>query len=167
VLAPEGTAEPKEVLIRREHPTITPLRQYVPAYPKEENQVKRHKIIWALGLTLLLSLALAACAQPTATEAPATEVVVEPTEEPVVPTEEVMAFEGMKVEAPDCDYGGILKSIEAVDAYTVVFTTCVRSANPCFPARNAAVAPGSGFEGATQQNRAFSGARDREARPVL
>jgi hypothetical protein len=81
VPAPEGTAEPKEVLIGREHPFIPTLRQHVPAYPKEENQVKRHKIIWALGLTLLLSLALAACAQP-ATEAPApTEAAAEPTEE--------------------------------------------------------------------------------------
>ena len=46
-----------------------------------------------------------------------------------------MAFEGMKVEAPDCDYGGVLKSIEAVDAYTVVFTTCVP--DPGFPAKAA------------------------------
>jgi len=98
--------------------------------------VKRHKITWALGLTLLLSLLLAACAQP-ATEAPApTEMMEEPTEEPMAePTEEMMAFEGMKVEAPDCDYGGILKSIEAVDAYTVVFTTCVP--DPGFPAKAA------------------------------
>src|SRR4030065_345436 len=60
----------------------------------------------------------------------------EPTEEPMAePTEEMMAFEGMKVEAPDCDYGGILKSIEAVDAYTVVFTTCVP--DPGFPAKAA------------------------------
>jgi ABC-type transport system substrate-binding protein len=46
-----------------------------------------------------------------------------------------MAFEGMKVEAPDCDYGGILKSIEAVEAYTVVFTTCVP--DPAFPVKAA------------------------------
>jgi len=98
--------------------------------------VKRHKITWALGLTLLLSLLLAACAQP-ATEAPVpTEMMEEPTEEPMAePTEEMMAFEGMKVEAPDCDYGGILKSIEAVDAYTVVFTTCVP--DPAFPVKAA------------------------------
>jgi len=30
----------------------------------------------------------------------------------------------MKAEAPDCEYGGLLKSIEAVDALTVKFTLC-------------------------------------------
>jgi ABC-type transport system substrate-binding protein len=30
----------------------------------------------------------------------------------------------MKAEAPSCDYGGIIKSIEAVDALTVKFTLC-------------------------------------------
>jgi ABC-type transport system substrate-binding protein len=39
------------------------------------------------------------------------------------------------VEAPDCDYGGILKSIEAVDELTVRFTMCVP--DPAFPAKAA------------------------------
>jgi peptide/nickel transport system substrate-binding protein len=31
----------------------------------------------------------------------------------------------MKVEAPNCDYGGEIKSIEAVDEFTVKLTLCV------------------------------------------
>lgn len=41
----------------------------------------------------------------------------------------------MKVEAPDCDYGGLIKSIEAVDAMTVKFTFCVP--DPAFPSKAA------------------------------
>lgn len=40
-----------------------------------------------------------------------------------------------KVEAPNCDYGGQIKSIEAVDAMTVKFTFCVP--DPAFPAKAA------------------------------
>jgi len=85
--------------------------------------VNRHKITWALGLVLLFSLALAACAQP-ATEAPApTEVMEEPTEEPMVePTEEMMAFEGLSIEDPAC--GRTFSKIEALDEHTVEFTLC-------------------------------------------
>jgi len=34
------------------------------------------------------------------------------------------AFEGKTLAAPDCDYGGFFKSIEATDQYTVTFTLC-------------------------------------------
>ncbi len=34
------------------------------------------------------------------------------------------AYEGMKTEAPNCDYGGEFKSIEAVDQFTVKMTLC-------------------------------------------
>ncbi|GIV84895.1 MAG: hypothetical protein KatS3mg052_1902 [Candidatus Roseilinea sp.] len=37
----------------------------------------------------------------------------------------------MKVEAPNCDYGGTMKAIEAVDALTVKFTLC--TPDPAFP----------------------------------
>jgi ABC-type transport system substrate-binding protein len=40
-------------------------------------------------------------------------------------------FTAMKVEAEDCSYGGEIKSVEAVDAYTVKFTLC--SADAAFP----------------------------------
>jgi ABC-type transport system substrate-binding protein len=36
-----------------------------------------------------------------------------------------MAFEPMSLAAPDCDYGGLIQSIEAVDELTVRFTMCV------------------------------------------
>ncbi len=39
----------------------------------------------------------------------------------------------MKVEAPDCDYGGEFKSIEAVDELTVKFTLCYP--DPAFPSK--------------------------------
>ncbi len=39
-------------------------------------------------------------------------------------------FAGAKVEAPNCDYGGRISSIEAVDELTVVFTLC--SPQPAF-----------------------------------
>jgi ABC-type transport system substrate-binding protein len=41
----------------------------------------------------------------------------------------------LKHEAPDCEYGGILKSIEAIDELTVKFTMCVP--DPAFPAKAA------------------------------
>jgi ABC-type transport system substrate-binding protein len=40
------------------------------------------------------------------------------------PTEAPAAYEGMKVEADSCDYGGEFKSIEAVDQFTVKMTLC-------------------------------------------
>jgi len=42
-------------------------------------------------------------------------------------------FEPMKVEAPNCDYGGEFKSIEAVDEGTVKFTLCYP--DPAFPSK--------------------------------
>ena len=39
----------------------------------------------------------------------------------------------MMVEAPDCEYGGEFKSIEAVDELTVKVTLCVP--DPAFPSK--------------------------------
>ena len=90
--------------------------------------MKRRELFHVLSLLVAATMILAACA-PAATEPPAPPATEPPATEPP------MAFEGMKVEAPSCDYGGILKSIEAVDPYTVVFTTCVP--DPSFPAKAA------------------------------
>lgn len=84
---------------------------------------------------VLASVLLAACGGPAV---PATEAPAEPAApaEPVAAATEVPAmpeFVGDMYEAPDCDYGGIIKSIEAVDAYTVKFTLCV--ADPAFPSK--------------------------------
>ena len=81
----------------------------------------KQKFYTFMGIVLLLSMALAAC-QPAATTAP---------EKPAEPTKAPAAFEPMKVEAPNCDYGGEFKSIEAVDAKTVKFTLCYP--DPAFP----------------------------------
>ncbi len=75
----------------------------------------------------LASLVLAACT-PAAT--PTAEP--QPTQAPE-PTAAMPAFEPMKYEAPNCDYGGQFKTIEAVDAYTVKFSLC--SSDVAFPAK--------------------------------
>lgn len=41
----------------------------------------------------------------------------------------------LKFEAPDCEYGGLMKSIEAVDSMTVKFTLC--APDPAFPSKAA------------------------------
>jgi len=116
------------------------------------------KMLYVLGVVvLLLSMVLSACApqapattvapaeptkaptkppeptkapEPTATTAPA------PTEAPTaVVTEPPSTYEGMKVEAPNCDYGGNLKSIEALDELTVKFTFC--NPDPAVPVKAA------------------------------
>ncbi len=65
--------------------------------------------------------------EPPATEAPATEA---PTEAPAT---EAPAYDGLMVEAPNCDYGGEFKSIQAVDEFTVKISLCVP--DPAFPSK--------------------------------
>jgi peptide/nickel transport system substrate-binding protein len=75
-----------------------------------------------LSLFVLMGLVLSACAKPTVE--PATP---EPT---AVPAAE---FEPMVVSAPDCDYGGKVKEIAAVDEFTVKFSLC--KPDPAFMAK--------------------------------
>jgi len=89
--------------------------------------VKRN-LFALLSLLVLASMMLAACGgAATATEAPMTEAPAAPaTAEPVMteaPTA-MPAFAGDSLAAADCSYGGEIKSIEAVDQYTVKFTLC-------------------------------------------
>jgi len=89
--------------------------------------VKRN-LFALLSLLVLASMVLAACGGATATEVVTEEPAAPATEAPAA-TEppaatEAPAFEGMKVEASSCDYGGEFKTIEAVDAQTVKFTLC-------------------------------------------
>ncbi len=72
--------------------------------------MSRKPIFVFVVLAVLFSMVLGAC-QPQA--APTPEATVE-----------VMAFEPMKAEAPNCDYGGLFKSMEAMDEFTVKFTMC-------------------------------------------
>jgi peptide/nickel transport system substrate-binding protein len=78
----------------------------------------KRSLYFLLAFVIVLSMALASCAPAAApTEAP----------KPVKP------FEPMKVSAPDCTYGGELKTIEAVDETTVKFTLC--NPDPAFPSK--------------------------------
>ncbi|MHC1784130.1 MAG: ABC transporter substrate-binding protein [Anaerolineaceae bacterium] len=92
---------------------------------------------FVLFFVLVLSMALTSCAPAVApTEAPAaaTEAPAAATEAPAAATEApAAAYEAMKVEAPDCEYGGEFKSIEAVDESTVKFTLCY--SDPAFPSK--------------------------------
>jgi len=84
-----------------------------------------------VSMWVLLALVLAACA-PGATPTPTATV---PPPSPTLPpaATPTPAFQPMKVEAPDCNYGGEFKAIEAVDPYTVRFTLCYP--DPAFPAK--------------------------------
>lgn len=70
------------------------------------------------------------------TEAPMEEPTEEPMEEPTEePMEEEMMFEGISVAAENCDYGGKILSIDAVDELTVQFNLC--STDPAFMSKMA------------------------------
>lgn len=116
--------------------------------------MKRNKFYTLGVLVLLLSFILGACAtpaapttapEPAATEEPAapaepvaTEEPAAPeepvaTEEPAAPEEPAVTFEPLAFSAPDCEYGGLFKSMEAIDELTVKFTMC--SPDPAFLAK--------------------------------
>jgi ABC-type transport system substrate-binding protein len=93
---------------------------------------RANRLLSLIGFLVVASILTAAC-QPVATTAAPTSVpptAVPATKPPaataVPPTAEPTAvpYEGMKMEAPSCDYGGEFKSIEAVDEFTVKFTLC-------------------------------------------
>ncbi|MCX7690715.1 ABC transporter substrate-binding protein [Thermoflexus sp.] len=84
-----------------------------------------------VSIWVLLALALAACA-PGATPTP-TATVPPPSPTPPPAATPTPAFQPMKVEAPDCNYGGEFKAIEAIDQYTVRFTLCYP--DPAFPSK--------------------------------
>ena len=90
--------------------------------------MKRNLFYVLVVFSLLSGMLLSACASG-ATQTTAPEQTSEPTSPPAA------AFEPMKQEAPNCDYGGLFKSIEAVDEYTVKFSMC--SPDPAFPSKMA------------------------------
>ena len=86
----------------------------------------KHKTLYMFGaLVLIFSMLLAAC-KPGGGE-------VAPTEAPAQPTVAVAPFESIKLEAPNCDYGGNVKSIESIDEFTVKVTLC--NPDPAFIAK--------------------------------
>jgi peptide/nickel transport system substrate-binding protein len=92
----------------------------------------------SLAVLVILSMSLAACQPaPVATPAPAVEAPAAtevPTEAPVA-VEPAPAADLMVVTAPNCDYGGLIKEIAALDANTVQFSMCVP--DPAFPSKAA------------------------------
>ena len=84
--------------------------------------MKHKSLLVLVTLVVLFSMVLAGCG---------------PTEEPtaVVTEKPTVAFEPMVVAAADCDYGGLIKEIAALDEHTVQFTMCVP--DPAFPSKAA------------------------------
>jgi len=112
-------------------------------YFSQEEKIMKRSLYMLLSLVILASMMLTACGAPAATEAPAapaaTEAPAAPaaTEAPAAPaaTEAPVAapFVGEKLAAPDCNYGGNIKSIEAIDELTVKFSFC--ASEPAFLAK--------------------------------
>ncbi len=119
------------------------------------------KKIWAMiSLLVVMAMVLTACgggaattaapsapeatsAEPAATTAPAEPAATTAPAEPAAttaPAAPASTFEGIKLEAPDCNYGGNMKSIEAVDEFTVKVTLC--NPDPAFLAKIAVPAFG-------------------------
>ena len=77
---------------------------------------------------ILLGLMLVACGttadEPEEVEEAPTAAPTEAPEEPVEEPEEEMAFEPLVLEAENCDYGGKIQSIKALDELTVEFSLC-------------------------------------------
>jgi peptide/nickel transport system substrate-binding protein len=106
-----------------------------------------------IAVFVMASMLLAACAPAATPEAPApapvepeapapapadTPVPEPPAEpaapaEPTEPTEPPMAFEPMSVSAENCDYGGKILDITALDELTVQFNLC--KPDPAFLAK--------------------------------
>lgn len=89
------------------------------------------KSIFLLSVVLILGLVIGGCAAPAGPgAAPDQPVATE-----AAPAEAAPAgpFEPMSMAAENCDYGGLFKSIEALDQMTVKFTLC--QPDPAFPAK--------------------------------
>ena len=80
------------------------------------------KLTLLLSVALVLALVVGGCtaAAPT-TGTTATEATTAATEAAAAPAG---PFAPVAYSAPNCDYGGEFKTIEAVDAKTVKFTLC-------------------------------------------
>jgi ABC-type transport system substrate-binding protein len=106
------------------------------------NNRKWFSIVSLLVVTATLFAACAPAATPVPTTAPQPTAPPKPTAVPAtavpptaVPPTEVPKPTLLSKAAPDCNWGGILKSIEAVDESTVKFTMCVP--DPAFPSKAA------------------------------
>jgi ABC-type transport system substrate-binding protein len=89
-----------------------------------------------LAVLVILSLSLAACQpKPAAVPAPAVEAPAAEAPAAEAPVAEEPAAELMVVTAPDCEYGGMIKEIAALDANTIQISMCVP--DPAFESKAA------------------------------
>jgi peptide/nickel transport system substrate-binding protein len=91
---------------------------------------RSQNLVRLFGVLMIASLVIAACT-PAATPTTAPTSAPQPTSAPT--TAPMPDFVGTSVSAANCDYGGKIRSIEAVDQYTVVFTLC--KPDPAFLAK--------------------------------
>ena len=98
----------------------------------------KSKFYALIAVVVLLSMALAAC-QPAAPapEAPAAQAPAAEAPAAEAPAAEAPAaeFEPLVLTAPDCDYGGMIKELAALDEYTVQISLCVP--DPAFASKAA------------------------------
>lgn len=96
--------------------------------------MRSRKLSLILSAVLLISL-LAGCAAPAATTGStgAEEPAAADTATEAAEAAPAGPFEPMVFTAPDCEYGGEFKSMEAIDEKTVKFTLCYP--DPAFPAK--------------------------------
>ncbi|MEN6482599.1 MAG: ABC transporter substrate-binding protein [Anaerolineaceae bacterium] len=104
--------------------------------------MKSKKLFIIVAFLVSFSMILASCQNaetPTAAapveESPTAAALVEESPTAAAPVVEPSTFEPMSLAAPDCDYGGLIKEIAAVDELTVKFTMCV--SDPAFPSKAA------------------------------
>ena len=83
-----------------------------------------------VALLFAFALVVAACGDDDAADTTAAPATTATTAAPAT-TEAMAPFEGTAVSAPNCDYGGVIESITATDAYEVVFSLC--KPQPAFP----------------------------------
>ncbi|HSR29438.1 MAG TPA: ABC transporter substrate-binding protein [Anaerolineae bacterium] len=90
----------------------------------------KNRMFLLIAVFAMASMVLAACG-PAPTEAPAEPEAPAPTEAPAA--EPMPMYEGLTYEAPDCDYGGEVKSMKALDEFTFQLELCVP--DPAVPSK--------------------------------
>lgn len=96
-----------------------------------------NRLLRVLSLVVVFAMLLSACGAPAASPgtAPvaAEATTAAPAAEAAAPAVEAGPFAPMSVSAPDCEYGGEFKTIEALDARTVKLSLC--ASDVAFPAK--------------------------------
>ncbi len=96
------------------------------------------RLLQVFAIVAILAMVISGCAttavpSTSTTDTAAPAEATEATAEEAAPAEEAGPFEPLSFSAPDCDYGGNFKTIEALDESTVKFTLC--TPDVAFPAK--------------------------------